>query len=112
MIVQILLYTLECKPCEVLSEYYVKLFESIQEPFELADILYSKGVLDETSLTKIKKATKEEKTTLLKARELLLQVIPKSICRKKENLQIFAEALQKFSSTAELGGEILMNVPL
>ncbi|XP_019858031.1 PREDICTED: uncharacterized protein LOC109586293 isoform X2 [Amphimedon queenslandica] len=101
------IYNEKCKPCEVLPEYYVKLFGSIEEPFELADILCSKGVLDETSLTKIKKATKEEKTALLKARELLLQVIQKSICRRKENLKIFAEALQKFSSTAQLGDEIL-----
>ena len=82
----------------------MKLFKSIKEPFELAYILCSKGVIDETSLTKIK-ATKEEKT-------ILLEVTQQSICRKKENLKIFAEALQKFDSTVDLGDEILKNIPL
>ena len=91
---------LEFKACKVFDDYYLPLFETIDDPVKLASILGASGIIEHELVTKIEKTDEERTCTLL-------AVVQQSICRNNASFRHFAEDLKKLPATAAIGHEIL-----
>lgn len=100
MIIIITLFV-EFRACDIFSSFYLQLFESIDKPLELANVLHTAGVLEEVSTVCTTKETTEERVNVL------LIAVQHSICKSKTNLIYFALALKKFQATSTVGDDIL-----
>lgn len=92
---------LEFKACKVFDDYYLPLFETIDDPVKLASILGASGIIEHELVTKIEKTDKEKRKCTL------LAVVQQSICRNNASFRHFAEDLKKLPATAAIGHEIL-----